>query len=799
MTLPTHRDLPHKEPCELYWQSVDPLAKSMVTPETPAMIDVAATLQAALRRTERVRRNVKDDKPEELLRVEPNEVKAITLSPETLEHTLGYLLLSTIVSCLREQYAKKKVPVDQQTTEIAKLFYKEADAGMHETDPFKLIQFLRCADAFLQVDAQLGAHMFLRDGVREFLDKLTEKYPDDVILWRRKSVNLSLASGVPICRPHVKQHFQSWLQQQARNSGDIITRSSSAVALTKLSRAVGDAATPEQGLWVTGIPNTGATEEEARVKIAQDAELTALMKGLVISNSEEEDPAPTMDAIEGLAYLSAEPTLKESLSSDPVFLGHLFSLVPTTRKHNNLIARQIDDAPTAKTSTALTYGISVIISNFVCYPPRLTEEESQLDRLRRMARPGAASRDGRLQDQQLESEEVVAARGKRLIKAGVLPVLAAPSLVKAESGPTRVAVASAYLALAEPKENRGAILQSGGAKALAALSRAGSLPFLPNGEPFPLQAYNFRSPQDLIAMQALAKLAITTSPQLVFGTSDTDITDAIQPFHLLLLHPESSSLQRFEAIMALTNLSSVSSIAANRVATTEVANKLEILMLDDNILVRRAAVELVCNTITTEVMLPRYGDAPVAHDLRAVEASFTSAPAPAVISRVHVLLGLSDAADAKTQLAASGALATLLPLSPAACKALLSIQKGPHGVFAILGDIVDPSRLEEVSDDEEEEGASSPATSEQDPGEMLQLAHRGVVCIWTLLSNAQRLGMENVMLKAADDEGIAAALVKLIKPLMEGEALKTPGPRQIMRTAGQALKWLNDRGIDVQT
>jgi len=169
-----------------------------------------------------------------------------------------------------------------------------------------------------------------------------------------------------------------------------------------------------------------------------------------------------------------------------------------------------------------------------------------------------------------------------------------------------------------------------------------------------------------------------------------------------------------------------------------------------------------------------------------------------VISRLHLLLGLSDSEDVKTQCGASGALATLLPVSPAACKALLSVEKGPAGVFAILGDIVDPSRLEEVGDEDgDEDGTPTPPTPKPDSGEMLQLAHRGVVCIWALLSKAQRLGMEDAVLKAAVDEVIAAALVKLINPLLEGEVRKTPGPRRIIMTAAQALKWLNDRGVEV--
>ena len=65
----------------------------------------------------------------------------------------------------------------------------------------------------------------------------------------------------------------------------------------------------------------------------------------------------------------------------------------------------------------------------------------------------------------------------------------------------------------------------------------------------------------------------------------------------------------FEAMMALTNLSSVSAEAATRIARAAgLTNKVELLMLEDHTLVRRATTELVCNLISgSEDIFNRWG------------------------------------------------------------------------------------------------------------------------------------------------------------------------------------------------
>ena len=61
-----------------------------------------------------------------------------------------------------------------------------------------------------------------------------------------------------------------------------------------------------------------------------------------------------------------------------------------------------------------------------------------------------------------------------------------------------------------------------------------------------------------LAAQALAKMAITINPEVAFPGQR--ILEVVRPL-LKLLHPERTALQNFEALMALTNITSVSDSA----------------------------------------------------------------------------------------------------------------------------------------------------------------------------------------------------------------------------------------------
>ena len=61
-----------------------------------------------------------------------------------------------------------------------------------------------------------------------------------------------------------------------------------------------------------------------------------------------------------------------------------------------------------------------------------------------------------------------------------------------------------------------------------------------------------------LASQALAKLSISINPEVAFPGQR--VLEVVRPL-LKLLHPERTALQNFEALMALTNITSVSESA----------------------------------------------------------------------------------------------------------------------------------------------------------------------------------------------------------------------------------------------
>jgi hypothetical protein len=339
---------------------------------------------------------------------------------------------------------------------------------------------------------------------------------------------------------------------------------------------------------------------------------------------------------------------------------------------------------------------------------------------------------------QLETDEYVRERCRKLIAAGVLDVMTA--IPATESHGIRLNAGKAFLSLVEDKENRGKILQSGGAKALMYLIRQ-ALPMPSSSSSTQQTKTPALDVADLDPIQALAKLAITASPVQVFGPNEGAVCDAIRPFSLMLLHPSSNLLQRFEAIMALTNFSSQGPEAASRVAAADgLMNKVELLMLEQHPLIRRAAVELICNLISgADDVFERYAG---------TESSKGSKP------KLQILLALSDVDDLPTRLAASGALATLTA-APSACRALLDLQRERKRVLPVLVQLIDPSIL--PSQDGETEGESRNA--EGNPG----LVHRGVVCVRNLLLNIEDQDEQKQLAAEVRSAGLLLALAQINK------------------------------------
>jgi len=649
----------------------------------------------------------------------------------------AYLVLSAVCQHIRETVAppKGKAPgeSDPATDALVNLFAPPVRTRFAETNDDELITAVSFLIALFQVDWQSAAVIFLEDGVFESLTDAIDLTPSKKLAGEIARL-LAQASTHKECRGRIiSSDTQGWLERSSRQVSDAPLRSASAVALIKLSRGMAE---DTKGLATTASqPSTSSSVSET--------ELASLMKNLVVS---EDDSSAITNAVEGLAYMSIEPQIKETLSKDTAFLSRLFNLIPRPKKNQVL-------SILSATNTAQIYGIAVIVSNICSYRPRLSQEQDQIAKLRQMANNPSSSelKPTKPVTDPLGDDPRVKERCKRMIDAGVGDVLSGMVRVTDGKG-VYVNVTKAILGLVEDKENRGKLLQGGCSRTLITIIRS----FLPPAA----TPVNQVDGSVLDAIQALAKFAITASPLHVFGPDQGSTLDAIRPFSVLLLHPSSSLLQQFEALMALTNLSSTSPEASTRIAKSEgLMNKVEFMLLDDNQLVQRASMELICNLIAgSDEVFDKYGGQ---------EETASSK------SKLRILVALSDVEDFHTRLAASGALATVTS-SPNACKALYSLQMEHHRVMPILAQLIDPT-----SEDD---------NTPPDPASAAGLLHRGVVCIRNFL-----ITLDDEPIKAlvpdAKSSGLAQGLVKVVKSNAEAQNMS------ILQPAAEALKKLYEHGV----
>lgn len=636
----------------------------------------------------------------------------------------AYVVLSAVVQGLLDGQGKGKSREDA-TEIVVNLFSPTVLKYLGETAETPLLHGITFLTALFQVDLQSASVIFAKDGVVENLMDTIDLSPSP-LLCQEVAHLLGQACGHKTCRAIVTPQIVRWLEFSSQQTADAVLQSAASVALVKLSKGSASDA-PENG-----------TPEVHGVQVTQLAErlIPIITAGKVAS---------PVDAIEGLAYLSAESAIKETLSRDPAFLKRLFALVPQQKKSTSTGSIDVN--------ATLIYGIVLIICNLTSFRPKLTQEQQQLEKLKKMAKAGKGLEQTDDTTSVLDDDEHVKSRIRLLIESGVLHVFPA-AVATADSLGVKNCVGKSILHIVEEKENRGQVIQAGGAKILQGIIKQTlSSP----AEGTKSKQANFSS-ADLETVQALAKLAITAAPVQVFGPNVGIMYDAIRPFSILLQHSSSNLLQRFEAIMALTNLASHGPETAEKIANAEgLVDKVELLLLEEHVLVRRASVELICNLIGgSDVVFERY-----------------SGGNPNSASKIHVLLALSDVDDLPTRLASSGALATVTA-SPSACSALISLQFEKHRFLELMTQLIDPSCLPDHWAETEDGG--QPLESNEG------LVHRGVVCVANVFQSIVTPDVREKIIKEATESGLLRSLLQMVK----GDGItKTP---PIVNQAALALK-----------
>ncbi|PLB47258.1 actin cytoskeleton organization protein [Aspergillus steynii IBT 23096] len=475
--------------------------------------------------------------------------------------------------------------------------------------------------AVFPVVPEVAASLFLSEG---FMPVLMPMAARDAKRRKLEASLLELLNAACInkpCREAIAKNLSDWLSHTLTN-GDDQTSELAAVVLAKIRTSEKDGSEA----------NGKAQGEESKV-----LELVERFKGLMSRHKGEN----IQNVVEGLAYSSVKPAVKEQLANDPAFLQDLISTL-----QKNL------------TDSSVLYGGLMIIVNLTQFLPNLSEEQKKMTQLKSYAEASPNARSG---PDPLDSDEHVVARCNAVVTAGVMPLLvdcgktALPSI--------QGLVSKILLSLSRDRKSRGPLAQRGAVKLLLQLGvpRQGSTGSISH------EALQNGS-------HALARILISVNPSHVFPSSGfPQVTSAIRPLASLLASPETTSLTAeqprdllpvFESLLALTNLASYPDEAVPDAIVRQAWPAVEDLLLSNSPPIQRAACELVCNLMTCEAGVVKFADG----SKRAAQ-------------RLHILLALTDADDAATRRAAGGGLAMLTEFDAA----IAGVLDRPRGVQLLLG------------------------------------------------------------------------------------------------------------------
>ncbi|KAJ5361173.1 hypothetical protein N7541_002017 [Penicillium brevicompactum] len=467
--------------------------------------------------------------------------------------------------------------------------------------------------AIFPVAPTAAANLFLSDEFMAHLQPLANREA------KSKKVDLpvlELLNAACInrpCREAVSKKFGEWLSHNLTNGSDACSELA-AVALAKIR-----ASEPDK-------PSTG------NGKVLEDdseSELVHRFKGLM-SESKVENSS---HAIEGLAYTSVKPAVKEELANDPTFLRNF---IATMKKNSS--------------DSSVLYGGLMIVLNITKFLPNLSEEQKKMSQLKDYADASAGKSKAAAAPDARDEEDAVLARCAAVIDAGIMALLVECGRIALPS--TNELTAKILQALTRPQKSRGALAQQGAVKLLLGLAA-----------PKQSSSGPVTNETTRIASHALARILISVDPSHVFPSSGfPQVTSATLSFSA---DQPRDLLPVFESLLALTNLASYPhDDSAPELTVREGWSAVEDLLLSSNARVQRAACELVCNLMTCESGIVKFADG-----------------SKAASQRLHILLALTDADDLATRRAAGGALAMLTDFDAA----IAAVLDRPRGVELLLG------------------------------------------------------------------------------------------------------------------
>ncbi|KAF9154999.1 hypothetical protein BG015_011329 [Linnemannia schmuckeri] len=591
-----------------------------------------------------------------------------------------------------------------------------------------------------QADMAIGCGILAKEGLLVELMDCIELEPEDIQITLTEALSMACADAKTrtAIGLHCSEFLKSIVMRGATKNQHL--KGAAAVVLTKISLSE-SRKDPSVGMNGLDGASKQAPSNGSNNSAEEEAQLAKLFSTLLKDDKNDKSNGIQLNAVEGLAYASIQGPVKQLIISDKTLLLSLFQLGEDTK--NN----------------PLKYGLIIIFNNLTAFRKRLSPEQEQMLKLKKMAGTLPKSESGRLQNQDddpLDDEAVVNQRNITLTKLGIMPTLHAIGHQASEN--IRQSLAQVLRNLITPPETRGLLVQQGVVRLLM---------------PMALQQQQQQQPPaseatKTAATQALAKLSITLDPRLTF--KNQRIPELVKP--LIWLLESTDQLCQFESLMALTNLGSMGDVQVLSLIVQDGGiEKMENLQFSEHNLVRRAATEALCNMIFFEPVFELYSDPKQGKN------------------KIHLMLALCDADDFMTRRAASGALA-VLSTSSEVCKMIIAQTRGLEILRSLItlgvsgsqadADEVEAKAIEDVMSDQEAAVVDHAVAV----GRMDELRHRGAECFKNLIT----IGGKDISEKIAAEGGIQQ-LAQLIQ---------TSQHEAVRYCAMEALKAMSDQGIRLQ-
>ena len=284
-------------------------------------------------------------------------------------------------------------------------------------------------------------------------------------------------------------------------------------------------------------------------------------------------PTTVERAVEIIASLIGRTHIKEEV------VHGSFRLTPSVQA---LIGADVDERSTA------AYGIahilaSITVTNGELRAKALAEKDmtveqyeqlSELQRIKTTDEKTGEVIEERVEARDTDTEAMCLLRIKRLATGGTIPFLV--RLLAKGSARAKESAARALRQICVEDSARGLVVQHGGLKACCSVAMEEAT------------ARDCRRE----AAHAVAKTLVTTNPNML---SEHARVGAIPPLLMLCKDVDASSLQQFEALLALTNILSCGATEQDRFCSERGVTAVHYLIFNDHRMVRRAACEVFCN------------------------------------------------------------------------------------------------------------------------------------------------------------------------------------------------------------